>query len=396
MLQRPIKQKTMNTNGENKPHKRLKICFVALTAYPFLSEKEPKYVVGPTVFQILLAQELIKHNIEVSFITYDNGGSSTEERGGIEILKTYEEGSRLHKIQKAFRIWKAMKKCGAHVYLNRGSLPGAVSLLCRLIKKKFILLISSDALVNRELITKKNKEFTRSLFSRATFGYWLDIKLADSIVVQNEYQKEMLKKNFGKEGILIKKPMPLTERGVLEKAEPSIVLWVGAMAEVKQPELFLKLAEAIPEAQFQMIGGHTAENQGLYDRMKERSQSVPNFEFLGAIPFHAINDYFSRAAILVNTSLFEAYPPYAFIQAWMNYTPVVSLNDNSDEILCRENIGLHSKTFDQLAKDVKELLGNDMLREEMGVKGKEYVEREHEITRIVHEYIELFNSMDEG
>jgi glycosyltransferase involved in cell wall biosynthesis len=118
-----------------------------------------------------------------------------------------------------------------------------------------------------------------------------------------------------------------------EKATPPIVLWVGAMAEVKQPELFVKLAEAIPEARFQMIGGHSG-NQELYDKIKETSKRISNFEFLGVIPFDKINEYFSRASISVNTSMFEAYPPYAAMQAWMNHTPVVSLGDNSDEIIC--------------------------------------------------------------
>jgi glycosyltransferase involved in cell wall biosynthesis len=217
--------------------------------------------------------------------------------------------------------------------------------------------------------------------------------LADVIIVQNEYQREMLKKNFGKKGLLIKTPFPLSERGMPEKANPSIVLWVGAMAEVKQPELFVKLAEAIPEAKFQMIGGHSS-NQELYNKIKECSKKISDLEFLGVIPFHEINDYFSRASILVNTSMFEGFP-HAFIQAWMNYAPVISLNSDPDGILCRYKIGFHSKTFNQLVEDVKILLNNEKLREEMGVNGRKYVEREHDLTHIVHEYIKLFNRIFE-
>ena len=317
--------KTKRTNG------RMKICFIALSAYPLLAGKNAgNIIIGPDVHQVLLAKELIKHNFEVAFVTQCEEGAPVEYINNMEIIKIHEDVCRLRVlniISKVFHIWNAMRKSKAHIYVHRGGVAGVVSPFCRLMKKKFVCHIASDALVNRGLITKKIKGFSQAKFSLGTFGNWLDIKLADAIIVQNEYQKEMLKKNFGKDGFLIKKPFPLTERGVPEKANPPVVLWVGAMAEVKQPELFVNLAETIPEARFQMIGGSSPEDQELYNKLEERSKRFPNFEFLGVIPFHEVNEYFSQASILVNTSMFEAYPPYAAIQAWMNYTPVVSLGD---------------------------------------------------------------------
>jgi glycosyltransferase involved in cell wall biosynthesis len=383
----------MMNKQTNPSNKSIKICFVALTAYPLLVGKNADNIIGPDVHQVILAKELIKHDFKITFITYGEGGASAEYINGMEILKIHEDVCRLRVlniVSKVFHIWNAMRKAKALIYFHHGGAAGVGSLFCRLMKRKFICHIGSDALVNKNLITSKIKEFGRSKFSLGTFGYWLDIKFADAIIVQNEYQMEMLKKNFGKDGVLIKKPFPLTNRGMPEKAKPPIVLWVGAMAEVKQPELFMKLAEAIPEARFQMIGGHSG-NPELYGKINESSKRISNFEHLGVVPFDEINEYFGRASILVNTSMFEAYPPYAAMQAWMNYTPVVSLGDNSDEIICRYNMGFHSKTFDQLVEDVKTLLKNETLRKEMGVSGRRYVELEHDFTHIVGEYIKLFN-----
>jgi glycosyltransferase involved in cell wall biosynthesis len=76
---------------------------------------------------------------------------------------------------------------------------------------------------------------------------------------------------------------------------------------VKQPELFLKLAEAIPEARFQMIGGHSS-NQEYCDRIRDVVGRISNLEFLGVVPFDEIDEYFNRASILVNTSMFEGFP----------------------------------------------------------------------------------------
>lgn len=378
----------------NQSNKSIKICFVAPGAYPLLAGYNPKIVIGPDVHQVILAKELIKHNFKITFISYNERGEPVEYINGIEIIKIHEDVYRLRMLNivlKVFRIWNAMRKAKAHIYVHAGGVAGPVSLFCRVMKKKFIYDIVSDALVNRKLVTKKIKEFSQSKFSLGTFGNWLDITVADAIIVQSGYQKKMLKKNYGKDAFLIKMPFPLTERGMPEKANPPIVLWVGSMAEVKQPELFVKLAEAIPEARFQMIGGHSG-NQELYDRIKESSKRISNFEYFGVIPLHKDNEYFSRSSILVNTSMFEGFP-HAFIQAWMYYVPVISLNADPDELLCKKRLGFHSKTFNQLAEDVKTLLKNEGIRKQMGENSRQYVENEHNITNIIREYIKVFEHL---
>ena len=380
----------MNKNKRSDGGKN--ICLVAPGAYPLLAGKNPKNIIGPDIHSFLLAKELMKHDFKITFITFNKEEViSVDYIDGIEIIKIHDDAYRLrilYIISKVFRIWGAMRTAKAHIYFHAGGITGPVSLFCRVMNKKFIYGIASDALVNRGLIPRKIKGFNRSKFSLGTFGNWLDIKLADAIIVQNKYQREMLKKNFGKDGILIKMPFPLTKGKMPEKANPPIVLWVGSMAKVKQPELFVKLAEAIPEAGFQMSGGHSG-NQELYDKMKDAAGRISNLEFLGVVPFNEIDEYFGRASVLVNTSMFEGFPN-AFIQAWMHYVPVVSLNADPDELLCENGLGVCSKGFDQLVEDVKILLNNEALREEMGVNGRRYVEREHDVTKIISKYIEIF------
>ena len=369
----------------NQSNKGLKICFVALSAYPLLAGKSIKRITGPDVHTTLLAKELLKHNFEITFITYSDGGAPVEYIDGIEVIKTYREDSRLNHILKAFFIWKAMKKANTPIYYHHGGAAGVVSLFCRVMRRKLVWHIAHDKFVIRE-----PEGF--ALVDR--FGSWLDIKLADAIVVQSEFQRVMLKKNFGKDSVIIKNHFPLTEQGMPKKAKAPIVLWVGAMAKTKQPELFPKLAEAIPEAKFQMIGGPSID-QGPYTRAKANSKRIPNLDFLGFVQSHEINEYFSQAAILVNTAKSEGFP-YAFIQAWMNYTPVVSLHSNPDGIISKYEMGSHSETFDQLVEDVKTLLKNEALREEMGVNGRKYVEREHDITKLVGKHIEVFEHVSRG
>lgn len=370
-----------------KTNKAIKICFVALVGYPLLSGKVPEDIKGPAVHQTLLAKELVKHDFVISYITYDEGGPPVEHINGIEIIKTYRltDISRLNPISKAFRIWKAMRKAKADIYFYHGGASGVVPIFCRLMQKKFVYNIASDAYVSRQ---------TRDFKLVDRFGHWLDIKLANTIIAMNEFQKNGLKQNFGRESTVIRNHFPLTRREIPEKAKPPIVLRVGSMSNTKNPALFLRLAEAMPEEVFQMIGG-MGDDQALYSVIKERARRIPNLEFLGVIPFSEINKYYSRAAILVNTSAFESYPPYAFIQAWMNYTPVVTLNCNPDAsaTMHKNKMGLHSRTFEQLVKDVKTLLENELLRKEMGENARRYVEKNHDITKIVKQHVEVLNQL---
>jgi glycosyltransferase involved in cell wall biosynthesis len=374
----------------------IRVCFIALGAYPLLAGKEPRVIIGPDVHQTILIKQLVKYNLRTSVVTYEGNKISSEYINDIHLIKIPHYTFRIRVIDillKAFRLGKGMLDANADIYFHAGGAAGITSLFCKFKRKKYIYSIASDALVDRKIVFRRVRGFSRSTFSIGNFGNWIDIQLADVIIVQSEHQKNMLLKNFGREAKLIRMPFPLTKGEPLEKAAPPIVLWVGSIAEVKQPELFLKLAEAIPEARFQMIGGHSS-NQEYCDRIRDVVGRISNLEFLGVVPFDEIDEYFNRASILVNTSMFEGFPN-AFIQAWMHYVPVVSLNADPDELICEKKLGFHSKTFDQLVEDVKILLKDEQLRQKMGKNSRQYVEQEHDISNIIKEYIGLLDHIGE-
>jgi glycosyltransferase involved in cell wall biosynthesis len=366
-----------------------KLCFVSLSSYPLLGGENLGYVGGAEVQQVLLAKELVKHNYKVTFITYSDGQPSAERVGDIEVIKVYkrEDVTSLSLLVKARAVWRAMKKADADIYFHEAGAPGVVPIFCFLRRKKFIFYIPSDANVSRELAHANVKFYHR-------VANWLDIKLANVIICQSEFQREMLEGNFGRKGLIIKNAFSLSREPKPEKTHPPIVLWVATIYEVKQPELFLKLAGAITAAKFQMIGGPSS-SLDFYNRVKEAAIRMPNLEFLGFVPFHQIDEYFKRASIFVNTSKYEGFSN-TFIQAWMHYIPVVSLHSDPDDIIGKHKLGFHSKTLEQLVEDTKMLLANQVLREEMGENGRRYVEREHDMAHVVGKYIEVFTrlSMD--
>jgi len=362
-------------------------------AYPMLAAADSTYVIGPNIHNVLIARELLKRGFKVCFITHGNGGKPVEKIDGIEIIKVYSEldAYRMGRFSKALEIWKALKAARADIYYQQEGAFCLPSVFCRRHGKKSVTCIASDAWVSDLGDWFKRKFSGFQLFNR--LSYELETRLADAVIVMNEYQLKMLKKNFSRDGLIIRHHIPLTSGAKSAKKHPPLVIWVGTVNEIKQPGLFVKLAEAVPQADFELIGGYFPEGKQDYERLKEAAQKAGNCTLVGFIPFQAINEYFARAAILVNTSRTEAYPPFAFLQAWMHYTPVVSLHDNSEEILTRHEMGLHSGSFEKLVEDVRSLVEDESLRQRLGENGRRYVEQYYDPHKIIGQYVDLFNGM---
>ena len=111
-----------------------------------------------------------------------------------------------------------------------------------------------------------------------------------------------------------------------------------------------------------------------------------NFDMSGrhgcdSIPFLDVEDYLSRAALLVNTSKQEGLP-VAFLEAWLKEVPVLSLSVNPEECITRYNMGRVSGSFDKLVTDCEELLSNPLELKEMGKQGFDYVRENHDVRKV--------------
>jgi glycosyltransferase involved in cell wall biosynthesis len=364
-----------------------RICFVSLSSYPLLAGEDMGFAGGVERRFALLARELAKEGFEVSFITYSDGGEPVEYIDNIRVIKVYKRNDTPHlsRLVKAWHVWSALMKANADIYLEGPGMSGVVSLFCRLRGRKSILSIASGLDVMK-IGTTLNRKFYLTLAHR------LNIKLVHSVVAQSESQRRMLSQNFRRESVIIKNPIPLPDNGIPNKHSPPLVLWVATIRPIKQAELFLELARAIPEANFQMIGGPALGDELYFDSVQEAARHILNLDFLGFVPRDRIEAYFAKASILVNTSLFEGFAN-TFLEAWASYTPVISLNADPDEIICRYKLGFHSKNFEQMVEDIRILLKNQGLRDEMGRNGRKYVEQEHDVQKIVAQYVGLFHQL---
>jgi len=364
----------------------MKVCFLSLNSYPVLTGKNLGYAGGAEVEQVHLGRKLVTKGHDVCFVTYRHGQNQIENMGGIKVIKTYEreKAEEINALLKYRFIWSSLKKANADIYFHEAGATGVLPLFCSMNGKKFVHRIASDAVVLSKPLSG-DYSFERKIVDM------LEIKRADVVIAQSEFQRRILKERFGGKSVVIKNGLMIPKVNC-EKQGPPIVLWVASISSVKRPHLFVELAKSIPCARFEMVGGKTEEDPQLYDEITAAAQRLPNLRFHGFVPYHKVNRYFGRASIFVNTSSIEGFPN-TFIQAWAHYTPVVTLKVDPDNIIQNEKLGFRSGTFKQLVSDVETLLRDEKLRKIMGERARKYAEREHDARKTVKKYVDIFNQL---
>jgi len=374
----------------------VRICFLALNSYPILSDaKTTEFVGGAEVEYAGLADELVNLGYDISFVTYKERGfegPEIEYIEDIEIIKTYPKylAKRLSVFSKFQLVLKALKKANVDIYFGCGS-PGILSFFSLLSSRMFVYRISSDIIASGGTYyssqTRLLSYYLESLINR------VELNRATTIIAQTEKQKECLEKELRIDSVMIRNGFPVEAPFdfTTEKISPPIVLWVGSISNLKQPGSFLELARRIPEIAFQMIGIRADKELQLYNLIKKKAQEIPNLDFIGFVPFSEIQAYYKRASLLVNTSIYEGFP-MSFIQAWMNYTPTVSLKIDPDEIMKKERIGYKSNSISQLVTDVRTLMTDEKL-EHMSQRARSFAVKEFDIKIIAQKYAKVFTTL---
>lgn len=377
----------------------MKVCFVCLTINPLLENNNSlKIIGGSELQQLLLAKELIKKEVKVSFITLSE--QKYIMKNGFEIYGIDGNiNGILSKIIIANNLLKTLKLADADIYYQRvaESTTGIVAFFCNRNKKKFIYNSAHDE-------DSKNNSKLRSYLSNKLYTY--GIKNSVKIIVQNNIQQENFLKNFKKKSIMIQNGISLDDLNPssydlksadVEKLNDNSkngkdLIWVSTIRKWKQPEIFIDLAKKNPNLNFLMIGGPDLSNKnGLkyYEKIECEAEKVKNLNLKGFVGSEKTDNYIKNSKILVNTSLKEGFPN-TFLQAWKYGIPVVSLNVDPDEIIQKNSLGIVAKNFDGLNETIKKLSLNKKLRKEIGKNALTYVKINHDMKIIAEKYYYTF------
>jgi len=289
-----------------------------------------------------------------------------------------------------FPIGNLLKKIQPDIIYQRVKFAytGIIAYYAKKNSIKMVYNISSDAECVKNKI-KINKTFVPNIINEYMGIY--GIKNSNLIITQTHYQQKLLKQNFGLDSRVVPNGHPIPSCP-FKKTTPPIVTWIANIKPLKQPEMFIKLAQECQdiEAQFIIVG--RLEGKEYKKSFSEKIKKIPNLKYLGELPFEKTNELLSKASLLVNTSLQEGFPN-TYIQAWMRETPVIALNADPDDLIKKYKIGYHSGNFKQMVKDIQYLIENECIRKEMGKRARKYAVENHDIKKIGKKYLEIFEEL---
>lgn len=367
---------------------------LALTAYPVLAKrKDLTELGGAQVQQVMIARALVKAGVQVTMICMDYGQAAEETIDGIKVIRIFSPDQGIRGLRffypRMTSLFSAMRKANADAYYQRcsGMTTGLMTAWCRWNNKPAIYAGASDLDFQPGPPNVHNRR-DRWLFCRG-------LQQASAVVIQNPRQRELLKANHQRDGVLIPSCYA-PPSGEIRANSPEVreVLWIGMIRPVKRPDRFLALARACPHLQFRMIGGAMGDTPAIleyYAQIEKEAATLPNLEFMGFIPFDQADTYFDRAALLVNTSDHEGFPN-TFLQAWSRHVPSVALFDTGSRIDQQAPYCL-VKDDEELIAAVASLMGDESARQQLAQLGHAYFIREHSPDTTAQRYLALLQEL---
>ena len=353
---------------------------------------------GAELQAYFIARGLIKEN-EVHYIFVKHHGFNEKK------FRRIDDGIILHPIklydynffstsffQNYWELQKLLDDINPDLIYERGEYFGIATNWCKKNNKKLFLGISQNiTCYKRSILGSKYRLFSFPSNIINGFFTFVGIKNANLIIAQNHQQQKLLQQNFNRNSVVIPNghPVPLPP---FKKVDPPIISWIANIKKLKQPELFIKLAEACQDLNVQFVYAGRLAQASYNNIFMRKTKTLPNLKYLGELPFEKTNELLSKSTLFINTSLTEGFPN-TYIQAWMRETPVVVLNCDPDDLIKTHKMGFHSGDFEQLVKDVRYLIKNEDVRREMGEKAREYALKNHDIGKIGKRYLEVFEML---
>jgi glycosyltransferase involved in cell wall biosynthesis len=368
-----------------------RVCLIGLNNLAVLAPQYDKSgAAGEPVQHTLLARALIKRGYDVSMISADHGQRNGELCEGIRLFAAYPLGAGLPMLRffhpRWTGLWDAMRRADADVYYVScaGAIVGQVGLYCRLHKKPYVFRVASDAdCAPDTLVLKKWRWRDGRLYA---YG----LRHANAVLAQSEHQRKLLQKNYAVAGTIASLLVDTPQQSGGFADRDIDVLWVNNLRELKRPDIFLRLADALPNLRFHVVGGPVPGDQAFYEATKAQMQQRANLTFHGPVQYESVNSFYSRARVLVNVSDIEGFPN-SYLQAWSRGTPVAAYFD-PDNMIARNRLGVAAKSYEELCEAVATLAAQERAWEEASARCQRFMAARFGADTILRPYLEALDA----
>lgn len=375
--------------SELKNKKKIKVCFVSTSAYPLFNKNNNNFFGGAEVNMYYLAKKISEDNdFDVTVCVGDYDQNQVEIYDGVKVRKLKYQPMLFgannkkyetvpYKIIRQFFLIKELAFKDYDVYINTcgGGMITQIVLLGKFLRrKKVIFRLASDS-------DAQCSKFGGRLGKMKSWIYRKSLSRTSLVVAQTERQQKMLLEYINIKSVVINNGFFIKDQANVKDKE--FFLWVSRADENKRPDLFLKLAERLPDERFVIIipGDNEIKEKAVFEAKK-----LKNVELLDFVPFSKIQDYYDKAKAFVNTSVYEGFPN-SFIQSFLAGTPILSFNVNPDEIITKHDLGhLCNDNLDDAVDFIQGLDENRI--KVLGENCLDYVRKNHDIIKSADKYKE--------
>jgi glycosyltransferase involved in cell wall biosynthesis len=209
-----------------------------------------------------------------------------------------------------------------------------LGLICYWLNIKYILRISNDYLLDDRLYAKSSKAHA--------FFLKLGIKLSYCVLCQNEYQYNIIKKQYpNKLALKIHNPIyGYNLKGQLNTWQKSYIAWLGLFQYQKNIPLLYDIACALKNENILIAGKEESICDSKTFEALMKLRGLPNVKFIGFLERKEVLPFLAKAKFLLNTSHYEGFSN-TFLEAMSVGTPIItSTNVNPDNIIENHKLGI--------------------------------------------------------
>jgi len=165
-----------------------------------------------------------------------------------------------------------------------------------------------------------------------------------------------------------------------------IVGFVGRLTGIKRPDRFLRVAAAVPDATFVMVG-----NGPLHDAVARTASVLPNVRLLDWHEDIAV--VLSAIDVLVLTSDNEGVP-LSLIEAALIGVPVVAVDVGGVREIVEDGVtGIIVHDESQLAEAVSHLVRDTACRQKFGAQAKSFISKRCSLTTYLEAHATLYERL---
>ncbi len=284
------------------------------------------------------------------------------------------------------------------IVYQRGKLPETVACgrYCRRSRATFIWASNSDnsgtrwKFVAKRLARKGSRVVLPLRLAEAAVADIMierSLRRADLVLAQTDIQRATLARNYGLDPVLLGSGHPIPPLRRPESEIPTI-LWLANLTDVKRPWLFADLAVALRGVRARFVMAGDAPDRSILRRVLAIADGLPGFEYVGRVTLEEGNRLMERSDLFVLTSEYEGLPN-TMIQACIHGIPTVSLANDPDGLIRKNDMGLVPATPGELAECVARLAADRTERIALGENAYAFAGRAFDIAAVTARLLEL-------